>query len=201
MPRPILYFVRHGETDWNRGAPAAGPARHPAQCARPRAGGALRRDSARPARARRPAAGRLRLRVEPARPRPRDDGADARGAGPRSGGLPHRRAADGNVVRPLGGLHLRRVAGARGARRWRRASATNGASCCRAARATRSSQVRVRAWYESVERDTVVSAHGGVCRALIAHLGIWRSPRPPRWATSGRAWSTCSMATAMTRHE
>ena len=33
-------------------------------------------------------------------------------------------------------------------------------------------QVRVRAWYESVERDTVVAAHGGVCRALIAHLGI-----------------------------
>jgi broad specificity phosphatase PhoE len=32
--------------------------------------------------------------------------------------------------------------------------------------------VRVRAWYESIERDTVVSAHGGVCRALIAHLGI-----------------------------
>jgi len=33
-------------------------------------------------------------------------------------------------------------------------------------------QVRVRAWYESVERDTVVSAHGGVCRALIAHFGL-----------------------------
>jgi broad specificity phosphatase PhoE len=32
--------------------------------------------------------------------------------------------------------------------------------------------VRVRAWYESIERDTVVSAHGGVARALIAHLGI-----------------------------
>ena len=32
--------------------------------------------------------------------------------------------------------------------------------------------VRVRAWYESIERDTVVSAHGGVARALMAHLGI-----------------------------
>jgi probable phosphoglycerate mutase len=32
--------------------------------------------------------------------------------------------------------------------------------------------VRVRAWYEAIERDTVVSAHGGVARALIAHLGI-----------------------------
>ena len=33
-------------------------------------------------------------------------------------------------------------------------------------------QVRVRAWYESMERDSVVSAHGGVCRALIAHLDL-----------------------------
>ncbi len=36
------------------GAPAAGPARHPAQCARPRAGVALRRAPARTARTRRP---------------------------------------------------------------------------------------------------------------------------------------------------
>jgi len=35
-------------------------------------------------------------------------------------------------------------------------------------------QVRVRAWYETMERDSVVSAHGGVCRALIAHLGMAR---------------------------
>ena len=33
-------------------------------------------------------------------------------------------------------------------------------------------QVRVRAWYEGIECDTVVAAHGGVCRALMAHLGI-----------------------------
>ena len=32
--------------------------------------------------------------------------------------------------------------------------------------------VRVRAWYETIARDAVVSAHGGVARALIAHLGI-----------------------------
>ena len=35
-------------------------------------------------------------------------------------------------------------------------------------------EVRVQAWYQSVERATVVSAHGGVCRALIAHLGMAR---------------------------
>jgi probable phosphoglycerate mutase len=32
--------------------------------------------------------------------------------------------------------------------------------------------VRVRAWYESVTADTVVAAHGGVARALMAHLGM-----------------------------
>lgn len=30
---------------------------------------------------------------------------------------------------------------------------------------------RVRAWYDAVERDTVVAAHGGVCRALMSELG------------------------------
>ena len=32
--------------------------------------------------------------------------------------------------------------------------------------------LRVGDWYAGVDRDTVVAAHGGVCRALIAHLGI-----------------------------
>jgi broad specificity phosphatase PhoE len=32
--------------------------------------------------------------------------------------------------------------------------------------------VRVRNWHQGVARDTVVAAHGGVCRALIADLGI-----------------------------
>jgi probable phosphoglycerate mutase len=33
-------------------------------------------------------------------------------------------------------------------------------------------QLRVCAWYEAVDRDTVVASHGGVCRVLMAHLGI-----------------------------
>src|SRR5262249_35131659 len=32
--------------------------------------------------------------------------------------------------------------------------------------------VRIRDWYERLERDTVVAAHGGTARALIAHLGL-----------------------------
>jgi broad specificity phosphatase PhoE len=39
--------------------------------------------------------------------------------------------------------------------------------------------VRMRAWYQTVERDTVVAAHGGTARALIAHLAI----APPEDAT------------------
>jgi broad specificity phosphatase PhoE len=31
---------------------------------------------------------------------------------------------------------------------------------------------RVGAWYAALERDTVVAAHGGTARALVAHLGI-----------------------------
>jgi broad specificity phosphatase PhoE len=47
--------------------------------------------------------------------------------------------------------------------------------------------VRVRDWYESVERDTVVAAHGGVCRALIAHLGI----EPKETASLGEIGQGC----------
>jgi probable phosphoglycerate mutase len=32
--------------------------------------------------------------------------------------------------------------------------------------------VRIRAWHETVDQDTVVAAHGGTARALIAHLAI-----------------------------
>ena len=39
--------------------------------------------------------------------------------------------------------------------------------------------VRMRAWHETVDRDTVVAAHGGTARALIAHLAI----APPEDAT------------------
>jgi probable phosphoglycerate mutase len=60
--------------------------------------------------------------------------------------------------------------------------------------------VRVREWYESIERDTVVAAHGGVCRALIAHLGI----EPERTAPLGEIGQGCVYvfaANAMTQHE
>ncbi len=38
---------------------------------------------------------------------------------------------------------------------------------------------RMRDWYESLRRDTVVTAHGGTARGLIAHLGIAKPAAAP----------------------
>jgi probable phosphoglycerate mutase len=61
-------------------------------------------------------------------------------------------------------------------------------------------QVRVRAWYESMARDSVVSAHGGVCRALIAHLNL----AEPEAASMGDIGQGCIYVfdgNSMARHE
>ncbi len=39
--------------------------------------------------------------------------------------------------------------------------------------------VRMRDWYEALTRDVVVTAHGGTARGLIAHLGIARPAAAP----------------------
>jgi broad specificity phosphatase PhoE len=61
-------------------------------------------------------------------------------------------------------------------------------------------EVRVRAWYVTVERDTVVSAHGGVCRALMAHLGLVR-PEAASVGDIGQGVVYVFDGDAMTRHE
>jgi probable phosphoglycerate mutase len=38
---------------------------------------------------------------------------------------------------------------------------------------------RMREWYESLATDTVVTAHGGTARGLIAHLGIAKPAAAP----------------------
>ncbi len=38
---------------------------------------------------------------------------------------------------------------------------------------------RMRDWYESLDRDTVATAHGGTARGLIAHLGIAKPAAAP----------------------
>jgi broad specificity phosphatase PhoE len=53
----------------------------------------------------------------------------------------------------------------------RRASIING---CPAARRRNHEEVagRVGAWYATLDRDTVVTAHGGTARALVSFLGF-----------------------------
>jgi broad specificity phosphatase PhoE len=38
---------------------------------------------------------------------------------------------------------------------------------------------RIGEWYESLATDTVVTAHGGTARGLIAHLGIVKPAAAP----------------------
>jgi broad specificity phosphatase PhoE len=38
---------------------------------------------------------------------------------------------------------------------------------------------RIAEWYESLATDTVVTAHGGTARGLIAHLGIVKPAAAP----------------------
>jgi broad specificity phosphatase PhoE len=57
----------------------------------------------------------------------------------------------------------------------------------------------VQVWYEGVQRATVVSAHGGVCRALMALLDVVQ----PKEASMGDIGQGCVYVfngSAMTRH-
>jgi probable phosphoglycerate mutase len=60
--------------------------------------------------------------------------------------------------------------------------------------------VRIGEWYAEVVRDTVVSAHGGVCRALIAHLGI-AQPEVASTGEVGQGVVYVFNGDAMTRYE
>ena len=60
--------------------------------------------------------------------------------------------------------------------------------------------VRVRAWYESIEHDTVVTAHGGVCRALMAHLNLAR-PEEASMGDIGQGVVYVFDGQSMARHE
>jgi probable phosphoglycerate mutase len=59
---------------------------------------------------------------------------------------------------------------------------------------------RVQVWYEDMERATVASAHGGVCRALMAHLGV-AEPAEASMGNIGQGVVYVFDGNTLTRHE
>ena len=171
MPRPVLYYVRHGQTDWNLERRLQGQHDIPlnalgreqsVQCGR------ILRDLF--ARDRRRAddfdycaspLGRARVTMELLRAElgldPENYRTDARLMEMSFGRWEGFTAAELKV-------HEAPALAAREQDKWNFAL-PGGESYAQL-------MVRVRAWYESISRDAVVAAHGGVARALIAHLGI-----------------------------
>src|SRR5260221_487948 len=61
-------------------------------------------------------------------------------------------------------------------------------------------ELRVGVWYERLDRDSVVTAHGGVCRALIAHLDL-AEPVAASTGVIGQGCVNTFDGKAMARHE
>lgn len=179
MSQPLLYYVRHGETDWNRAGRLQG-----------------RRDTALNARGREQAAwcGEI-LRALFAR-----NGGDSAALDYVASPLMRARETMEGMREALGlppaayrldprlaemsfgdweGLTLADVAlrdpdalAARECDKWAFVP-PNGESYQQLA-------VRVAEWYESLRRDSVVAAHGGTMRALMVHLGTALPAAAPR---------------------
>jgi broad specificity phosphatase PhoE len=178
MPRPLIYYVRHGETDWNRAGRLQG-----------------RRDTSLNARGREQAicCGEI-LRAVFAR-----NGRDPAALDYIASPLKRARETMEGMREPLGlppreyrldprlaemafgdweGLTLAEVAmrdpealAARERDKWAFVP-PNGESY-------QQLFVRVGEWYASLRRDSVVAAHGGTARALMVHLGLGPSATAP----------------------
>src|SRR3954465_6570081 len=59
---------------------------------------------------------------------------------------------------------------------------------------------RVQVWYEGIERETVAAAHGGVCRALMAHIGV-AEPAEASMGNIGQGVVYVFDGNSLTRHE
>src|SRR5476651_1347332 len=177
-PRPTVYYIRHGETDWNVGGRLQGRrdvplnARGRAQAAH--CGGLLRDLFARDGRD--PAdldyvsspLGRACQTMELTRP--------ALGL-PADGYRVEQRLAEisfgeweGFTIAQLHTHDPQRIA-QREHDKWRFLP-PGGESY-------EMMSARIREWYESLERDTVATAHGGTARGLIAILGIAKPAAAP----------------------
>jgi broad specificity phosphatase PhoE len=177
-PRPTVYYIRHGETDWNVEGRLQGHqdiplnARGRAQAAH--CGGVLRDLFARDGRD--PATldyvssplGRARQTMELARP--------ALGLAPGGYAIEPRLTEisvgqwEGFTIAQLRNRDSQRIA-QREHDKWH-FLAPGGESY-------KAVSERMRAWYDGLNRDTVVTAHGGTARGLMASLGIAKPAAAP----------------------
>jgi probable phosphoglycerate mutase len=177
-PRPIIYYIRHGQTDWNVSGRLQGRRDVPLNsCGRAQAAhcGELLRDLL--ARDNRDPAeldyvssplGRARVTMELARA--------AFGLPVDGYGIEQRLAEisfgewEGFTIRQLHARDPQRIA-QREHDKWH--FLPPGGESYEAM------SVRIRNWYEGLTRDTVVTAHGGTARGLIAILGIAKPAAAP----------------------
>src|SRR5438105_1875222 len=177
MPKPLLYYVRHGETDWNRAGRLQGRrdtslnarGRDQAVCCGEILRALFARSGRDPAALDYIASPLERARATMHRMR---DALDL----PPQGYLLEPRLAE-MAFGDWEGLTLAEVAtrdpeafAARERDKWAFVP-PNGESY-------QQLSVRVAEWYESLRRDSVVAAHGGTARTLMVHLGI----EPPQTA-------------------
>jgi broad specificity phosphatase PhoE len=177
-PRPTVYYIRHGETDWNVEGRLQGHqdiplnARGRAQAAH--CGGVLRDLFARDGRD--PATldyvssplGRARQTMELARPA-LGLAADGYAIEPRLTEISFGQW-EGFTIAQLRNRDPQRIA-QREHDKWH-FLAPGGESY-------KAVSERMRAWYDGLSRDTVVTAHGGTARGLMASLGIAKPAAAP----------------------
>jgi broad specificity phosphatase PhoE len=177
-PRPTVYYIRHGETDWNVEGRLQGHqdiplnARGRAQAAH--CGEVLRDLFARDGRD--PATldyvssplGRARATIELVRPA-LGLAADGYGIEPRLTEISFGQW-EGFTIAQLRNRDPQRIA-QREHDKWH-FLAPGGESY-------KAVSERMRAWYDGLSRDTVVTAHGGTARGLMASLGIAKPAAAP----------------------
>lgn len=176
MPPPVLYYIRHGETDWNAEARLQGqrdiPINANGRAQADRCGKILRdllaRESLSPDFVASPL-GRTRETMERARAvlelDPKDYRTDARLLEVSFGQW------EGFTLAELA-ARWPDAAAARESDKWGYTPPQ--------AESYATMSLRMRAWYDSLTRDTVAVAHGGTLRGLIVQLGIASKEDAPR---------------------